>query len=179
MRAAVLAAIVVLLVGGCTSVPDAGAATLPPSSRVALTRLFRAAAAKQGFRISRAALQDPTQPGYGSDPHGTHLAIYLEPTGSMTPQEYAERVMPTARIFLPKVFRRWKGLQSFDVCLEPAPEVDNSPEPPPVTQIYVERPGAEAVDWSTLSLAELQGLQRHDVALYLSDPVLAEANAGR
>ena len=102
------------------------------------------------------------------------MAIYLKPTGPMTPKEYADRVMLTARIFLPDVFHRWKGIQSFDLCLEPAPGVDDGPEPAPVTKVYVERSGVDSVDWATQSVADLQAVRRHDIAVYLSDAVQAE-----
>jgi hypothetical protein len=91
----------------------------------------------------------------------------------MAAQDYADLVMPTARIFLPAVFGRWSGIKSFDLCLEPTAAVDDSPEPPPVTKVFVERSGFDALHWGTETLTALRGLRRHDIALYLSDPVQA------
>jgi hypothetical protein len=174
-RLAVACCLLALCLAGCAASDDtSGEADLPPSSLAGLTHLFGSAAARYGFRITRGALQNPSRPSYGTDPHGTHLALYLQPTGPMTAEEYADLVMPTARIFLPSVFRRWPGLKSFDLCLEPTAAIDDSPEPPPVTKIYVERSGFGAVGWRTASLLELRRLQRHDIDLYLSEPVEAE-----
>jgi hypothetical protein len=168
--------IAALVLGACGGSEDRSEpARLPPSTRAGLVQLFERDVAAQGFRITRAALQDVTRPPYGRSPHGTHVAIYLEPTGPTSPAGYADSVLPTARIFLPAVFRRWKGVESFDLCLEPAPGVDDSPEPPPVTSVYVERSGGKSVNWGTLSLTDLQRLARKGVNLYLSDPVRAEA----
>lgn len=107
-----------------------------------------------GFRTTRARLQNLAT--YEIDPKGRHLAIYLEPTADeITDAEYVEAFTETARVFLPLVFNRWRGLKSFDVCLEPLPSVDASEEPPAVTQILVTRKAIDAVDWDKVTLAEL------------------------
>jgi hypothetical protein len=53
------------------------------------------------------------------------------------------------------VFDRWKGLKSFDVCLEPLASEDAGPAPAPMTQLLVTRRGARAVDWSAATLTDL------------------------
>jgi hypothetical protein len=129
------------------------AAPLPPPDRDALARLFDRAVAPLGLHVSRGALEDP--PTYRVNPHGRHLAIYLQPTGSYTTADYARNITRTAAVFLPVVFRRWKDLRSFDVCQEPPPSVTSDPTAPPVTQLLVSRAGAARIDWRHLSLTRL------------------------
>ncbi len=100
-------------------------------------------------------------------------------SGTMTPEQIAERtrvkavyveaidpngvsrrrtidtIVPLNRVFLPSVFRRWRGLQSFDVCQEPAQADDPSAAPPPLTQFAVTRKAAAKIDWATASLSDL------------------------
>jgi hypothetical protein len=74
-------------------------------------------------------------------------------------------------VLLPAVFARWPGLQSFDVCEEPAADVDPSDEPKPVTQILVTRPQALAVDWRQATTEDVlrRGLGHpNTITLYLS-----------
>ena len=105
-----------------------------------------------GLRVTRAALVNPKNE---RSARGTHLAIYVEPTGEYTPQDYIDGAVDVSRVFLPTVFRRWKGLQSFDVCQEPHPEVDDSLSPSPETQIYATRAGNAAIDWAKVDVASL------------------------
>ena len=107
-----------------------------------------------GFRTTRARLQSLET--YEVDPRGRHLAIYLEPTATeFTDAEYVAAVTETTQVFLPLVFKRWKGLKSFDVCLEPLPAIDSSPEPAPITQLLVTRKGVDDIDWRHATLADL------------------------
>jgi len=114
--------------------------------------IFGKKVAPFGLRVTRAALVNPKEK---RDPHGTHLAMYVEPTGQYTPDQYLAGTVTVTRVFLPYVFQRWKDLKSFDVCQEPRPAVDNSPVPVPETQVYATRAGATLVDWPTASLASM------------------------
>ena len=129
-----------------------GSTSLPPSARSDLVAIFRKKVAPLGLRVTRAALVNPKQK---RDPNGTHLAIYVEPTGAYTPDDYLAGTVTVSRVFLPYVFQRWKHLKSFDVCQEPHPDVDDRKVPVPETQVYATRAGAKLVDWPTANLATM------------------------
>lgn len=126
---------------------------LPPATRDALARLFDPQLEQLGLRTTRARLQNLRS--YRTDANGRHLAIYVEPIESMTDAEYLENVTKVSRIFLPRVFKEWKDLQSFDICQEPVPGVDDREAPPPVTQLVVSRKGFRRVNWKAASLGDL------------------------
>jgi hypothetical protein len=146
-----------LVVLGCLLLP-AGVASagersaLPPSARKDLAAIFGPKVKRFGLRVTRAALVNPEQK---RDPKGTHLAIYVEPTGDYTPEDYIKGTVDVSRVFLPYVFERWKHLQSFDVCQEPRPAVDPRPVPAPETQIFATRAGSKLVDWRRVDVAAL------------------------
>jgi hypothetical protein len=144
------------------------AGRLPPADQAALARLFDPALRPLGLRLVRGALERP--PTYAVDPHGQHLAIYVQPIGVYTSGDYLDNVTRVASIFLPAVFRRWRGLRSFDVCQEPPAALDPSAEPLPVTQLVVTRRGAGEVRWQHVTLAGLVAAARRpgpDLVLYL------------
>jgi hypothetical protein len=152
-----LAALVVVagaLLGALPATAAVSDRRLPPPDREDLVRIFDPKVADLGFRTTRARLQNLDT--YEIDPQGRHLAIYLEPIeDGFTDAEYVAAVTETAKVFLPMVFRRWKGLESFDVCLEPLPSEDSSESPPPVTQLLVTRDGLNDVKWKKVTLSEL------------------------
>jgi hypothetical protein len=136
-------------------ITDAGAgerASLPPSSRTALTKIFADRLEPFGLRVTRAALVNSRQK---RDPKGSHLAVYVEPTGEYSVDQYVDGTVDVTKVFLPYVFDRWKGLKSFDVCQEPRPTVDPRPVPPPETQVYATRAGNDLVDWKTVDVATM------------------------
>jgi hypothetical protein len=147
-----------MVTAALTAAIPAGAAApgrrLPPSTRDELAQIFDAKVRDLGFQTSRALLQNLDT--YAADPNGTHLAIYLEPIDAeFTDAEYVASFDDVARVFLPLVFKRWKGLKSFDVCLEPVASVDDGAAPPPVTQLLVTRRGARELDWKNASLVDM------------------------
>ena len=122
--------------------------------------MFDPALRTLGLRTSRAVLQSATT--YKRDPHGTRLAVYAKPiSASYTDTEYVTHFVAVARVFLPSIFRRWKGLQSFDVCQEPRPGEDPRSEPPPVTQLFVTRAGTEHLHWDHATIADLLEASTH------------------
>src|SRR5262249_18228711 len=132
----------------------AGAATdLPPSNRAALDKMFRADLKPLGLRVSRGLLQNLAT--YKEDPHGTHLALYVTPTSSKyATADYVQNFAKITRVFVPMVFQRWKGLESFDICQEPVN--DPRDEPPPVTQIFLKRTALDRVgSWKRATLPDL------------------------
>jgi hypothetical protein len=142
-------------VGGTDAAASVGSRRLPPPSRDSLARIFDPMLEDLGLRTTRALLQNLDT--YEEDPQGRHLAVYVEPIdeASYTDAEYVQNFTDLAKIFLPKVFKRWKGLESFDVCQEPRAADDPSEIPPSRTQILVSRVGAGYVRWKSTDLAEL------------------------
>lgn len=153
-------AIAGIAVSGPSALASVAARRLPPPDFKTLAKIFNPELKKLGLRTSRAVLQNDTT--YASDPHGTRLALYAKPLStSYTDAEYVAHFIPVARVFLPSIFKRWKGLRSFDLCQEPRPGEDPRREPPPVTQIYVTREGAEHTPWRTATIADLLVASTH------------------
>jgi hypothetical protein len=163
MRVTRLAAGIVLLLAcvvptaAATSAASAASASdrapsLPPSARKDLVAIFAKKVKPLGLRITRASLVNTQEQ---RDPKGTHLAIYVVPTGAYTPGDYINGTVDVTKVFLPYVFTRWKGLKSFDVCQEPHPSVDPRPVPAPETQVYADRAGSKLVDWKTVDVATM------------------------
>ena len=129
------------------------ASRLPPNKKAVIEKVFESRLDRLGLRLTRGALID-LKTGE-STASGTHLAVYVEPTGPYTPDDYARRVVAVTGVFAPLSFDMWRGLQSFDVCQEPLPAVDARPEPPPKTKVTMTRGAARKVRWKGLDLATL------------------------
>jgi hypothetical protein len=140
---------------GCSSGTGDGdsAKALPPNDKAAIERVFAPALERLGVRLTRGALVD-LKTGKPS-PTGTHLAVYVEPTGDYTPDDYARGTVRTLRAFIPAAFERWGGLTSFDVCQEPLPATDARPEPPPITKVDLTKAASRKVRWDDLDLTRL------------------------
>ncbi len=147
-----------IVAAALASAIPAGAAApgrrLPPSTRDELAQIFDAKVRDLGFKTTRALLQNLDT--YAADPKGRHLAIYLEPIDDeFTNDEYVASFDDVAKVFLPLVYKRWKGLKSFDVCLEPVASEDGSVAPPPITQLVVTRRGVRVLDWKDATLVDM------------------------
>ena len=140
---------------------DARDHALPPAARKDLVAIFAKKLKPLGLRVTRAALVNPSQK---RDPKGTHLAIYVQPTGAYSIDAYLQGTVDVSKVFLPYVFRRWKDLRSFDVCQEPRPAVDPRPVPAPETQVYATRAGSKLVDWKTVDVATMIRTSREESA---------------
>jgi len=132
---------------------DSSANALPPNDKNAIERVFAPQLERLGVRLTRGALVDLRTAKPSAT--GTHLAVYVEPTGDYTPDQYARGTASTLRVFIPKAFARWGGLKSFDICQEPLPATDTRPEPPPVTKVTLTRGASDKVKWKN---ADLSGL---------------------
>lgn len=132
---------------------SANAHALPPNDKPAIERVFAPALDRLGVRLTRASLVD-LQTGKPSA-NGTHLAVYVEPTGDYAAEDYARGTVRTLRAFIPAAFEQWGGLTSFDICQEPLPSVDSRPEPPPVTKVDLTKEAARKMRWDELDLARL------------------------
>jgi hypothetical protein len=122
---------------------------LPPHTDAALIELLDQLVEPLGFRMTRAALVDMTS--YRASPEGRHLAVYVAPVAELTASEHAEAFIPLARAFLPLVFERWPGLESFDICQEPYAWPGDG-TPPAVTILDLDRATAGSIDWETIDL---------------------------
>jgi hypothetical protein len=123
---------------------------LPPDDVGTIRRLYEPALATMGLRLTRALLFDTTNDGYGPSPSGTHLALYVEPIDdTYSNADFVDGLWDTAAVFTPDVFARWSGLESYDICQEPPPGVDDAVEPLPYSQINLTRDIAETIDWAT------------------------------
>ena len=124
---------------------------LPPPSALDLEPLYGEALAAAGMQLTdRGGTIDRSGGGYVASPEGTHLALYVEPIDpARTAQEYIDGILDVALVFS-DIYDRWPGLESYDVCQEPAdPDGTLGPEPLPVTQIELTRAESEAIDWET------------------------------
>jgi hypothetical protein len=156
-RVRVIATSIVVLTVLTVSVPAATAARpatrYPPSDLATFRKLFERPLRRFGLRVQRA--ETTSARTYRRDPHGDKLAVYLQPTGSYTADDYLRNAAPTAQVFLPAIFDRWKGLQILDLCQEPLPSIDNRREPASVTQLALTRSAAARIPWSHATLATL------------------------
>jgi hypothetical protein len=154
-RIAAAAALVCTAAVGCSSGSGDGnsAKALPPNDKAAIERVFAPELKRLGVRLTRGALVD-LKTGKPSAT-GTHLAVYVEPTGDFTPEDYARGTVRTLRAFLPAAFERWGGLTSFDLCQEPLPATDTRPEPPPITKVDLTKAASRKVRWNALDLTRL------------------------
>ena len=90
-----------------------------------------------------------------ASPTGRHLALYVEPIGDRTIDEYFDGILDVALVFS-DIYDRWPGLETYDVCQEPTdPDGTQGPEPLPVTQIELTRAQSDAIDWDTATVEDL------------------------
>jgi hypothetical protein len=136
---------------------------LPPNDIGSLRRLYDPALATMGLRLTRGALIDTSNDGYAPSDSGTHLALYVEPLDdNHTDADYVEGLWTLSALVTPDVFARWSGVQSYDICQEPPPSVDDKSEPLPYTQINLTREVAESIDWANGDLTDLLAAARTD-----------------
>jgi hypothetical protein len=169
--------------GGCASERPASdptptpRAAKPPVEAIALEPDYREALADIGLVLTpRGGLIDRSDGGYRKSATGSHLALYLEPAATRSVDQYVDGIAAAARVFLPSVFERWPGLESFDVCQEPGASAEEPKDPPAVTQIDVTRAQAAAVDWRTVGVRELVQAAEDDpprLKLLVSDALRA------
>ncbi len=168
----------------CSSGSEKGAGEAPPGSKEDVAKAFGPAVDELGLRITRAGLVARFgQRGYTAS--GRHLAVYVEPKGPLGNDGYVANLVPLARAFLPEVFDRFPHIETFDVCQEPPPGVDDRPEPRTFTQLVVHRDQAQALDWQRLDAASLMAASRRAPSQLvlggapevLSSPAWARASA--
>jgi hypothetical protein len=122
---------------------------LPPEDEAALAETFEPHFDPLGLEFSYGGLED--------FPAGKHLALYVEPTGPATDDQYLERLLASTAALAPVLFDTYPDLNSFDICQEPVPTGPDDPDrPTPRTVVVLGRRQASTVDdWSTATLADL------------------------
>jgi hypothetical protein len=135
---------------------------LPPNDVGSLRELYDPALAELGVRLTRAELIDITDSRYEPSNDGRHLAMYVEPTGDYSNEQYVNGFWTVSALITPDVFERWPELESYDICQEPLPAVDDRPEPFPVTQINITRGAASTIDWANGDLVDLLAVSRNN-----------------
>jgi hypothetical protein len=140
--------------GQGTTTLDPG--TLPPPNALELEPIYGDALAAIGMKLTnRGGLIDRSGGGYVASPTGQHLAMYVEPIGDRSMQEYVDGILDVALVFS-DLYERWPGLESYDVCQEPPdPDGNQDPEPLPVTQIELSKGQSDAIDWDTATVESL------------------------
>jgi hypothetical protein len=154
---------------------------LPPPDRASIAAQFDPVLVPLGLHISRAGLEDLSS--YRASSKGRRLAVYVQPTGAYTDADYVRNITTVARVFLPAVFQRWRGLETLDVCQEPLASVDPRPEAPPVTQLLVSRRASVTVRWASVTLAGVIRASNHrrgsaqlDLHLYVNGTIRTRAD---
>ena len=137
-----------------TASPSEAALNLPPTAEAEIAAIFDPLLEDYGLRVSRAALLSTTEP-YEESETGEFLGLYVEPTGEYAPADYVENMAPLARLMIPYSFDRWAAIQIVDVCQEPTPDIDDSEEPRPETQVQSTREAPDQLQWDELDLFEL------------------------
>lgn len=155
------------------SSPDAG----PPGDADALAELVDPLVEDLGLHFTRGSLTIRDE-GYVPSPDGDHLALYVEPIDetSYDADDYAEAIGTLAAAVTPFVFDTYGALNSYDICQEPPPAIDDSEAPAPYTQIDLSRDQYERVDWSSIDTAGvIAESERPDdpVFLHVTEPIEA------
>lgn len=160
----VLLAVVLLTGGACSDSDDAAPSspsppstagsstdplTLPPGNVAELAPIIDPLVAPLGLRLARASLV-----AQGA-PDARHLALYVEPLTAFSDEQFVQTILPLAASVTPFVFQRWPGLESYDICQEPSPGVDDGPAPAPITVLVVSREYSLATDWDRVALPAL------------------------
>ena len=108
-----------MALGSCgdDAADDAPAAAPRPADLDDVRAVFADDLAELGLRLTeRGGVLE--RDGYVESTTGTHLALYVEPIGDYSDDQYAEGILTTARLLGPEILRRWDALESFDVCQE-------------------------------------------------------------
>lgn len=135
--------------------PEATADSFPPSAFDELAEVYDPMLEEHDLVLTRAEVIDRTDGRYEPSPTGTHLALYVEPTGSQSNEEYLDLLVLLTAEITPQVFLEYGSIESYDICQEPLPSEDSSPEPIPVTQVEITRAAAADIDFGALDLPGL------------------------
>ena len=106
-----------------TTSPTTAVGRLPPPDFAGLAPIIDPLVRPLDLALARANLVDRTTGAPG--PGARHLALYVEPIRDFTDAEFVQAIVPLGRALTPFVFRQWPGLESYDICQERSPGVDD------------------------------------------------------
>lgn len=149
--------------------------SLPPVDSINAAPLFADAFDDLGVELTnRGGLIDRTDGRYQKSATGTHYALYVEPTGEYSVDDFVAGLVDLTRATAPFLFERYPDLESYDICQEPNDVDDASQYPPPITQIEFTREQIESVDdWDAFDLDALFALRDSGGRVSLSETVAA------
>lgn len=127
----------------------------PPGTEPELAALIDPLVEDLGLQFTYGSLINRGDGSFDASPTGDHLAVYVEPVGEYTDDEFIENLWVLAARLTPMVFDAYAGLESWDICQEPRPADNPMPRPPPATQLDITRDAAATVDWAGGSLSDL------------------------
>ena len=156
-----------------TGLDESDVRPLPPNDSTALAQIYDPLLEPLGLRVTRGSLVDRSDGGYEVVDAGTHLALYVEPTGEYTDDDFLSGVWDVTALVTPDVFARYTELESYDICQEPMPTDDDRPVPPPVSQIDITREAAAKIDWAGGSLPDLIAASQRGEVMVRVDETLA------
>jgi hypothetical protein len=128
----------------------------PENDLEALAEIFDPVVEPMGLVVTRGSLVD-LEGTYDEADDGNHLALYVEPTRDYTTEDYVDGIAELTNLLTPMIFENYTEIDSYDICQEPAPEDDDQAAPPPITQVFVTRTQADAIDFP-VSLTDLRTL---------------------
>jgi hypothetical protein len=130
----------------------------PPNDVDELAEIYDEMLAEYDVVLTRGEVIDRTDGQYTPSATGTHLALYVEPSETVDPEVYLERLVEITKVVTPQVFDEWGSIESYDICQEPSPEESSEEEPIPLTQVEITRDAASEIDFDDLDLPQLLAL---------------------
>lgn len=152
MRVVLATAVVAALALAGPACSRAGPRGLPPDDAGRLAAVIDPLVAPLELHFTRGSVEDRD---------GHHLALYVAPVTAFSDQRFVDTILPLARAVTPVVFARWPGLNSYDICQEPSPGVDDRPQPESQTVFDVSRRYAAGVPWDRVDLRSLVADSEH------------------
>ncbi|HUW04062.1 MAG TPA: hypothetical protein VMW08_17040 [Acidimicrobiales bacterium] len=129
---------------------------LPPVEATDLEPLLGPRLAELGLVLTnRGGLIDTRNGQYLQSPNGNHVALYVEPVGDYTNDQFIDGIYEVTLLSAPTIFERWPAIESYDICQEPRAEDDPRPDPVPATQIFMTNEQSQAIDWDTVTTVDL------------------------
>ncbi len=105
---------------------------LPPVEATDLEPLLGPRLAELGLVLTnRGGLIDTRNGQYLQSPNGNHVALYVEPVGDYTNDQFIDGIYEVTLLSAPTIFERWPAIESYDICQEPRAEDDPATRPGP------------------------------------------------
>lgn len=129
---------------------------LPPVDATALEPLLGPRLKELGLVLTdRGGLIDTRNGQYVKSPNGNHVALYVEPAGDYSNDQFIDGILEVTRLSAPTIFERWPAVESYDICQEPRAEDDPRDDPVPATQIFMTSEQSGEIDWKSVTIVDL------------------------